>query len=87
MCLAWVVDHVLLAWVVLYVEVLLHMLVQQPEVTHFHCARLLALDGVVHDTYGCTVVDVYWCWGLWMSHFGECEADDARFLGIEEEGS
>ena len=36
--LAWVVAHVLLARVVLYVEVLLHLLVQEPEIARFHCA-------------------------------------------------
>ncbi len=48
---------------------------------------MLPLDGVVDNSNGSGVVDVYWCWQLWMAEFIRGEAQDFRLVGIEEQGA
>ncbi len=43
--------------------------------------------GVIDDSNGSGVVNVYWCWRLWMAKFIQGKAQDFGFLGIEEKGT
>ena len=48
---------------------------------------MFPFDGVVENSNGSGVVNVYWCWRLWMTKFIQGKAMDFGFLGIEEEGA
>ncbi len=54
---------------------------------HFHGAGLLSLAGVIDDSNGSGVVNVYWCWRLWMAKFIQGYAQDFGLLGIEKQGT
>ncbi len=64
-----IIAQVFLSGHVIKFEIFLRFAIQQPEVMHFHGAGLLSLDGVVDDSNGSGVVDVYWRWQLWMAKF------------------
>jgi hypothetical protein len=56
-------------------------------ITHFHGAGALPFDSVIDNANGSSVVNVYWCWRLWMPKFVQGKTNDFGFLDIEEEGS
>jgi len=60
MVFGWVVSEIFLSWVMLEIEILLGVLVQQPEVPHFHRARTLSFYGVVDNADGCSIIHMYW---------------------------
>ena len=82
-----IIAHVFLSGLIMKFEILLSFPVQQQEVTHFHGAGALAFDGVIDNANGSSVVNVNWCWRLWMPKLVQGKTKDFGFLGIEEEGS
>ena len=81
-----IITHVFLSGLKMKFEILLSFPVQQPEVMHFHGAGL-TFDSVIDNANGSSVVNVYWCWQLWMPKLVQGKPKDFGFLGIEEEGS
>ncbi len=47
----------------------------------------IAVDGIVDNVGGGSVVDVNWCQRLWVSKFGKSETEDLGFLSVEKEGT
>jgi hypothetical protein len=82
-----IITHVFLSGLIMKFEILLSFSIQQPEVTHFHGAGALTLDSVIDNANCSSVVNVYWCWRLWMPKLVQGKTKDFGFLGIEEEGS
>ncbi len=82
-----VIAHVFLSGLIMKFEILLSFPDQKPEVTHFHGVGALTFDGVIDNANGSSVVNVYWCWWLWLTKFVQGKPNDFGFLGIEEEGS
>ncbi len=68
-------------------EVVLCFTIKKPEVSHFHCTGALAFDGIVVNADGGSVVDVNWCWWLWVSKLCKSETENLGFLCIEKEGT
>ena len=68
MCFAWIVTHILSTGLVVYLDILLCGLEEQPEIAHFHCAWVLPLDWVVDNANAHSVVYMYRGLWLWMSH-------------------
>ena len=60
-----VVCQNFLTWLVVKFEIFVCLLVKKPEVSHFHRAGLLPLDGVVYYYYYCVGI-VYMDWILWL---------------------
>ena len=85
--LGWHVAKILLIRVVLYVEICVCLLTQQPKISHVHGARPLSLDGIIYDAYRRRVVDVDGGGRLRVARLFQCEADDSGVHGVEEEGS
>ncbi len=81
------IAHVFLFGLIMKFEILLSLPIQQPEVTHFHGAGAFTFDSVIDNATGSSVVNVYWCWRLWMPKLVQGKMEDFGFLGIEEEGS
>jgi hypothetical protein len=54
---------------------------------HLHGMGMLTFDSVIDDANCSSVVNMNWCWRLWMSKSVQGKAKDFGFLGIEEEGS
>jgi hypothetical protein len=82
-----IIAHVFLSGLIMKFEILLSFPIQQPEVTHSHGVGALAFDSVIDNANGSSVVNVYWCWRLWMPKLVQGKTKDFGFLGIEEEGS
>jgi hypothetical protein len=82
-----IIAHVFLSGLIMKFEILLSFSVQEPELTHFHGAGALLFDSVVDNANGSSIVNVYWCWRLWMPKLVQGKPKDFGFLGIEEEGS
>ena len=59
-----VVCQIFLTRLVVNFEVFVCLLIKNPEVSHFHRARLLSLDGVVYYYY-CGGI-VYVNWSFWL---------------------
>mgnify|MGYP007040852475 CR=1 FL=1 len=64
-----IVGEIFLSWGIVKSEEVLCFSIEQPKITHFHCAGALALDCVVHYPYSGGVVDVDRDGRLWVSHF------------------
>ncbi len=82
-----VITHVFLSGLIMKFEILLSFPVQQPEVMHFHGPGALMFDSVIDNVNGSSIVNVYWCWRLWMPKLVQGKPKDSGFLGIEEGGS
>ncbi len=82
-----IIAHVFLSRLIMKFEILMSFPIQQPEVTHLHGARVLMFDSVIDNANGSSVVNVYWCWQLWMPKLVQGKQKDFGFLGIEKEGS
>ena len=64
-----IIGKVFLTGLVVNFEILLGHLVKQPKVTHFHCARSLSLNSVIHDAYDCRIIDMDRSLRLWVAPF------------------
>ncbi len=82
-----IIAHVLLSRLIRKFEILLSCPVQQPEVMHFRGVGALTFDSVINSANGSSVVNVYWCWRLWMPKLIQSKPKDFGFLDIDEEGS
>ena len=82
-----IIAYVFLSGLIMKFEILLSFPVQQPEVMHFHGTGALTFDSVIDNANGSSVVNVNWCWRLWMPKLVQGKTKDFGFLGIEEEGS
>ncbi len=82
-----IIAHVFLSGLIMKFEIFLIFPIQQPEVTHFHGAGALTFDRVIDNANGSSVVNVYWCWQVWMPKLVQGKPKGFGFLGIEEEGS
>ena len=69
-CFGRIVCHEFRSRMVVKFEVHLRILIEKPEISHFHRSRALPFDRAVNNSYGRCVVDVYWCWRLGMFQFG-----------------
>ncbi len=85
MVFAVVITHVFLARVPVNGELLAGDLVCDPEISHFHGARALALYGVVGNAGSRGVVTMDGGRWLWVAKFFEDEAYDSAFFGVNEE--
>ena len=64
-----IIGKVFQAGLVVKFEILLGHLVKQPKISHFHCARSLSLNRVIHDAYDGRIVDMDWRLRLWVAQF------------------
>jgi hypothetical protein len=80
-----IIAHVFLLGLIMKFEILLSFLVQQPEVTHFRGKGALTFDSVINNANNSSVVNVYWCWRLWMPKLIQGKMKDFGFLGIKED--
>jgi hypothetical protein len=77
-----IIAHVLLSGLIMKFEILLSFPVQQPEVMYFHSAGALAFDCVIDNANGSSVVNMHWCWRLWMPKLIQGKSKDFGFFGI-----
>ncbi len=82
-----VVSKNFLAWMMADGENSLCLLTQQPKISHIHCTRALALDGVVDDAHGGGVVAVDGRGGLQMPHLFKGKSHYFCFYCAEEESA
>ena len=69
MMLGGIIGEICLVGLVEKFEILLGHLVKQPKVSHFHCARSLPLNRVIHDAYDCCIIDMDRSLRLWVDQF------------------
>ena len=55
-----IIGEIFYPGLVVKFEILLGHLVKQPKVSHFHCARLLSLNRVIHDAYDGRIIEMDW---------------------------
>ncbi len=81
------VAQIFLPGLIVKFEVFLRFAVENPEVSHLHCAGALVFVGIVDNANGGSVLYVDRRWWLWVSKFGKSETEDLGFLCIEKEGT
>ena len=82
---AWEVAHIFCPWVLADSQHFLGFLAEKPEISHFHRARPLAFNRVVHDACSGSVVHMDRGRRLWVSHFFQNETDDLGFLSVKKQ--
>jgi hypothetical protein len=80
--LALITSQIFLPRVPFNIIRILYNFITHPEIPHFHRLRALSLDSVVCDTDGSCVVIIDLYFGLGISQFFQCQAENHALFAI-----